>query len=60
MAKSPKTAPEAPTETALRGRTNHETMFAPAPVRMYEAHKPKFPSSSSTSLPVGREQNELK
>lgn len=60
IAKSPKTAPEAPTETALRGRTNHETRFAPAPVRTYETHKPKLPSSSSTSFPVGKEQNELK
>ena len=31
---NPKTAPEAPTETAFLGRTNHETRFAPTPVRM--------------------------
>lgn len=34
IAKSPKTAPEAPTDTAALGRTNHETRFAPAPVKM--------------------------
>lgn len=51
IAKSPKTAPEAPTETAFLGRTNQETRFAPAPVRIYESHNAKFPSSSSTSFP---------
>lgn len=51
MANNPKTAPEAPTETEFLGKRSHETRFAPAPVRMYENHKAKFPSSSSTSLP---------
>lgn len=52
IAKSPNTAPEAPTDTAALGRTNHDTRFAPAPVRMYETHNAKLPSSSSTSFPV--------
>lgn len=34
IAKRPKTAPEDPRETADRGRTNHETKFAPTPVKM--------------------------
>lgn len=50
-AKSPNTAPDAPTETAFLGSTSHETRFAPAPVRIYESHNAKFPSSSSTSFP---------
>lgn len=34
IANNPKTAPEAPTETAFLGKTNHETRFAPTPVRI--------------------------
>lgn len=34
IAKSPKTAPDAPTEIAFLGRTNQETRFAPAPVKI--------------------------
>lgn len=34
MVNKPKTAPEAPTETAFLGKISHETMFAPTPVRI--------------------------
>lgn len=34
IANKPNTAPEAPTETEFLGRTNQETRFAPAPVRI--------------------------
>lgn len=49
---NPKTAPDAPTDTADFGRSNHETRLAPAPARMYEIHNAKFPCSSSTNFPV--------
>lgn len=52
IANKPKTAPDAPIEIAFLGRTSQDTTFAPTPVRMYENHSPKFPSSSSTSFPV--------
>lgn len=52
IANNPKTAPEAPTETVFLGKTNQETRLAPTPVNKYDSHKPKLPSSSSTSFPV--------